>query len=320
MKTFIYHESPEYPELNIRYYGLLKALGSMEGISSIYISLGKGKQEKIENFKRVYAEGKYTLPEDGILMNADPQMHDTVKALKHKTYIFDVAGLPIFRYSAWESSMQKAILDADYVIAISQECKNYVLNTTSREAIVIKNGVDRQAFMDSLTTMSTHNDRHTVGVLGDMSQMDYQLLDDVIRQCAEYNFIFFCDKKKVYPSYGNMVFLKERYPDEYIPIIKGLDAMIVPLKTYPTKKISDYVHLYECIANEKPIIATSALAETSGILRRYIDIQDGHIDFANSIRIAIEGKNSLVKKASMAAVENDDWKNRAEEIISMLET
>jgi hypothetical protein len=319
MKTFVYHESMKYPELNNRYYNLTKALAKLQDVSVIYIVNGKGKQKKEDNFKYVYSESKYSVPEDAILINGNPEMHDNVIKINHSKYIFDVSVLPVMRYADWEKHIQKALIAADYITASTTKCKNYVKNTTSKKCMILKNGVDIRLFMDSTPLLGLHNDRHTVGILGDPLNINWDLLDSVIRQCAEYNFIFFTDRKRTYPSHGNMFFTQERTPEEYIPIVKGLDLMIVPYKNDALTMAMEYLNLYECIANEKPIVATSAIAETSGLMRRAIDIQDNAVDFANSIKIAIDGNNSLIQKPSISMVEEDTWENRAKELVALLD-
>lgn len=319
MKTFIYQESIKYPELNSRFYNLLKALGNIEDISAIYMATGKGKQIKENNFKHVYENSKASTPDDAILINGDPEMHEKVMEIKHDKYIFDLSALPIFKYSSWDKNIKDVIIAADYVTTTTEICKDYVENTHGKKCTVVKNGIDLRLFMDTIPLYSVYNDKHTIGILGDPANIDWNLLDNVIKQCAAYNFIFFMDKKKTYPSHGNMFFAKEKTSEEYLPILKSLDAMIIPYKNDVFTRSMEYPFLYECIALQKPIIATQAIENNSGLKKRAIDTQDNMIDFANAIKIGIERTSSLVQKPSIEMVEEDTWENRAKQIKELLE-
>ncbi|MBE9463122.1 glycosyltransferase [Dyadobacter subterraneus] len=163
-----------------------------------------------------------------------------------------------------------------------------------------------------------------IGYFGAIERrMDYILLEEVIKQNPDKNFVFVGPVSKEYVpdtffSFSNVKFIGS-VPYEAMPsIIKGFDVALIPFKKDEVSRTIFPLKLFEYLGAGKPVVATDFNLDLKDFTGNSVAYCDNAATFSNAIDHALlnSGADKISERIAIAA--NNTWEKRVNEMAEIM--
>ncbi|MDP9081767.1 MAG: glycosyltransferase [Bacteroidota bacterium] len=239
-------------------------------------------------------------------------------------YIYDdFSNVPFFQgFAAIEES--KFIAKVDLVIVSSDELKKRKCQIINKPIEVVNNGVHFNSFFNNIKSRKL-NDGYmkTVGYTGTMdNRIDIDLLENVITKMPGVRFLFIGKVREQYIydrllKYINVCF-EPPVSTEKIPYMqRQIDVGIIP---YVCNELTAAIYplkANEYLAMGLPVVVTpfASLGEADDVV--YVAAHAGA--FVNSLKIALNENDELLKQHRLAIARKADWKERSNQLMDLID-
>lgn len=195
---------------------------------------------------------------------------------------------------------KKIFTFSDYLSANSKQTCDYMRNYTSKEILLVKNGVFEKNEMKNNFELSSiqlirkkkKGFKKCVGYIGKLGlRLDEKLIDSISQSCRDILFVFVGDYLKGQINNKLLKLFHERenvlhinaIPSAYVyPVLNEFDILSIPHAVGKNENGGDPLKLYQYMTRKKPIITTPILGVEE--FKEYIYIESsafGWIDCLN---------------------------------------
>lgn len=209
---------------------------------------------------------------------------------------------------------------ADLVITTAQKLSDII--GEKRDNIIIRNAAEVDYFYKTERKKGSNN-RKVIGYYGAIAEwFDIDLLKYAAKKLPDYEFLIIgnitTDLKNV-DKLPNVKFTGEVKYSELTSYLKDIDVCLIPFQLIELTLCTNPVKVYEYLAAGKPVVST-AMPEVE-LMKDYVHIAYDQDDFVSKIKLAVNEINNedLYQKRQQWAL-TQDWKSRAKELISKIDT
>lgn len=324
--TVLYPQYIKWHKMFQRPQQMMKAISKIKGIRSVFIDHSIQRDMIIDrnliltpNYQSSlnYLKGKI------IVYFNDPKLINEISGYKHDISVFELVDKPVEEFVTWQSSLNKALLGANYISLTSPELSIYPKKFNLPFSI-IPNGADYDHFYNAKDRLEKPTDfpktnKYIVGYYGaHATWVDWKLIEK-IANIKRVHVVMIGKMQKIYDhsfEHPNITWLSIK-PYKMLPnYLSWFDVCMIPFKLTDMIKACDPIKLYEFSAAGKPVITTK-MEE----LKKFSDIcyfMD-HNNYQQVLQKAINERNypDLIKKRQTIA-KNNTWSERAKMLIDTI--
>lgn len=188
---------------------------------------------------------------------------------------------------------------------------------------LVKNGVDFNLFNRALNRFRFNKNRKIIGYVGSVDfRLDYDLLENVIQLCPDYNFHFV---GRIVSHYGynqlkgfsNVLFTGPKQPEDIPGFMSEFDLGIIPFAQNEFNKNIYPLKINEYLAAGLPIVSTDFASLED--FENYITISQNTDEFIQGLEKELRSDNLNLSNERVTLAKANDWSARVEKVEELID-